>query len=285
MQILFDQLFLPNSSVTSMKEEIEKYYSSGVEKNRLKTDVFQLEFERSKEIIQRFLNASPLNILDAGGGTGVYSFWLKSLGHTVHLLDASKENIDEALMQNKSAQHKLSSLIVGNSLDLPYNDETFDIVLLMGPLYHFQDKKDRIKCYSEAYRVLKKNGLVIAATISRFASMLDGFSRNLVHDQEFLPIIKKDLATGNHENPTDDPEYFTTAYFHHPDELQSEAETGGLNYIQTLPVESFGWLMPDFNTRWKDDQYKTLLIDAIKKVEKEKSLLGISSHFLTISKK
>lgn len=76
------------------KDTIRSYYAGGVEKERLVID--KLEGIRSKEIIQRYLPSNPINIIDIGGATGFYSFWLAEMGHRVTLFDLTPENIEAA---------------------------------------------------------------------------------------------------------------------------------------------------------------------------------------------
>src|SRR5437773_10269387 len=87
-----------------------------------------------------------------------------------------------------------------------------DIVLLFGPLYHLVRKKERLKALAEAHRVLKPGGLLFAAAISRFTSALDGSLRGFIRDPGFMKIIIQDLKNGQHRNPSNKPEYFTTSF-------------------------------------------------------------------------
>ena len=87
-------------------------------------------------------------------------------------------------------------------------------------------RKTRPKKISvRAFRTLKPGGLLFAAAISRFASALDGIFRNLIQDPEFFEIVRRDLKLGQHRNPSNHPEYFTTAFFLRPSELQTEIRT------------------------------------------------------------
>ncbi|HKR05915.1 MAG TPA: class I SAM-dependent methyltransferase [Bacteroidia bacterium] len=266
-----------------INKEIEDYYNSGVEKERLKTDVSQLEEARTREIFLRYMEKAPLKIADVGGASGIYSFWLKSLGHQVHLIDPVETNLKNA--HNYAIQNNitLDSISHGDAEKLPCQDDEMDVVLLMGPLYHLQKKTERMQALAEAKRVLKKGGIIFCAAISRYASMMDGFTRNLVADKNFISIMQQDLANGNHVNPTGKFDYFTTSYFHHPHELKSEIEEAGLQFQKTLPVESFGWLVPGFSNKWKDTEFKELLLQTIKQVENDETLIGISAHLLGIA--
>src|SRR5258707_4970237 len=71
------------------KRSIEQYYAEYPEHERLSSARGQLEFERTKRIVQRFLPSPPAIVADVGGGTGPYSFWLASLGYEIHLIGPS----------------------------------------------------------------------------------------------------------------------------------------------------------------------------------------------------
>jgi ubiquinone/menaquinone biosynthesis C-methylase UbiE len=244
-----------------------------------------LEFIRCKEIISRYLVRDNLSILDIGGATGVFSFWLAEQGHDVSLIDFVPKHIDIAKKREKEKGIKLSSLSVGDARDLIYQSNSFDIVLLMGPLYHLQAKTDRIKSLKEAYRVLKPNGIIISEVISRFASMVDGFLYGLVNDPEFIPIMHRDILTGIHNDTSKSKKYFTDGYFHQAEEVTCELEQSGFVFKDLIAVTSFGSTIPSIDEKIKDEDYKKNLLDTIRLVEKEKTLLGISSHCVGIGEK
>jgi ubiquinone/menaquinone biosynthesis C-methylase UbiE len=264
-----------------MNKEILDYYASGIESVRLEKD--PLEKVRTQEIILRYLDETPLKVLDVGGGAGVYSFWLKEKGHEVHLIDPSPVNISLAEKHGRELNAVLDSAATGVAQQLPFHDASFDIVLLLGPLYHLTERQERVKALAEACRVLKPGGKLFAATISRFASMLDGFSRNLVADPAFVSIMQQDLQNGQHRNPTDNFQYFTTAFFHHPNEIKQEMNDAGFDVQQILPVESFAMLLPAFDENWSNESFRELLLDTIRKIESDDSILGISAHHVTVA--
>jgi ubiquinone/menaquinone biosynthesis C-methylase UbiE len=261
-------------------KEILSYYNTGVEKDRLYTDIFQLEKERTEEIIQRFLPESKIKILDVGGGTGHYSFWLKEQAHEVHLVDPVRFNIDEARNIARERKNVPESIILAEARDLPFEDNTFDLILLMGPLYHLTRKEERNEALKESLRVLKKGGRMLAVGISRYASLFDGFFRNLIKDPDFFQIVESDISTGQHRNFTNKLAYFTTAYFHFPEELNMEIREAGFLTKEMIAIESFGWLIPDFVKKWAMEDYQPLLLESIRRVEKNMDLMSLSAHFM-----
>lgn len=269
----------------NIKDEIIEYYNSGIESNRLSLGPFKLEFERTKEIILRYLKKTPSKILDIGGGMGAYSFWLSDMGHEVHLLDLVPVNIESAKKYSNESSRILWSFNVGNACDLKFESNYFDVVLMFGPMYHLLKKEERLQALKEAKRVLVSGGLLFCVGISRYASMCDGFFSNLIKDDQFASIMNKDLVDGKHINETGEPKYFTTSYFHLPEELKDEAEQAGLIINDLISVESFGWLLPDFDEKWGNDGYKKLLLGTIRQVESESSLLSIGAHIMVVAHK
>ena len=260
------------------------YNSTQMETDRLGQHVFQLEKMRTQEIILRYLRSS-MNIADIGGATGAYSFWLHDMGHRVHLLDAAEFHIEAATKISISENKPLASILLGDARQLPYDDEQFDLVLLFGPLYHLQETEDRAKSIAEAKRVLKKDGVLLAATITRYASLFDGFWQGFIDDPAFENILKQDLEDGNHFNPVNHPMYFTDAHFHTQKEIEEEFTNAGFSKFNIIAIEGFGWLTPRFMERWNDEELRNKMLQYIRKTEKDPVMVGISAHVMTIARK
>ena len=268
--------------------EILDHYDGGNEEKRLTRSPGRLEWLRTWEIMQRYLPSGSARILDAGGGTGTYALPLSAQGHRVHLLDAVPLHVERARMLSSAAATPLVSADVGDARRLPYADETFDAVLLLGPLYHLIDRDDRIAALAEARRVLVRGGLLLCAYISRFASALDGILDGKMRDEAFAKIVRKDLTDGIHLNPSRRPDWFTTAYFHRPDEIGSEIEEAGLVFEQLIAVEGPGWFHDDIDglDAWlTDDAERERLLEVLRRVETEPSLIGASAHLVSMARK
>ncbi len=95
----------------------------------------------------------------------------------------------------------------------------------------------------------------------------------------------RDLIDGQHRNPTDNPAYFTTAFFHLPGELEGEIEEAGLRLEITLSIEGPGWLLQDFEERWRDPDRRKRLLDAVRATETAASLLGVGAHMMAVARK
>ena len=108
----------------------------------------------------------------------------------------------------------------------------------------------------EALRVFAKDGIAVVAALSRYASALDGLARMLSLDPRFVEIRRdRDLADGQHRNDTNNADYFTTAYFHRPEELRSELEVAGIRDVRSAAILSHAaWpLFPFRSKAWAMD--------------------------------
>lgn len=266
-------------------EEVQRYYARFPEESRLSSGPSQLEFERTKEVLTRVLPPPPCRVVDVGGAAGAYSLWLAGRGYEVHLIDASPRLVEEARKRSSQTAGPLSSIAVGDARRLPQPDGSASAVLVMGPLYHLPEAGDRQLALREAARVLRAGGVLAAAAISRYASALDGLARALSKDPAFRAIRDRDLLEGQHRNRTDQLDYFTTAYFHRPDELVREIESAGFDEVVALGVEGPGWLLADFDARWNDAVIRQDLLDVARALEGEPSIIGASAHLLGIGRK
>ena len=268
-----------------ISQTIKAHYEKNNEHLRLLTGVGQLEFERTKELILRYLPDRPIKILDVGGATGIYSLWLAKMGHEVHLVDPVPFLVEQAKQASAKQEIPIKSFNIGDARNLEFPDDFADIVLLMGPAYHLVERGDRVTALRESLRILKKKGLLFTAAISKFASTLDGFVAGYMDNPRFVPIAEQDLVNGQHRNPTDNPFYFTDAFFHHPDELKDEILEAGFDHENTIAVEGFGWTLQNFDNHWKDKDRRERMLRFIRAIETESSLLGMSAHLLAVAHK
>ena len=264
--------------------EVLAYYDGFPEESRLGFGFFRLEFERTKELLARVLPEPPARIVDVGGAAGAYSLWLAEAGYEVHLVDASPRLVEEARRRSAGSATRIASLSVADGRRLPQENDSAAAVLVMGPLYHLPSAADRVASLRESFRVLATDGIAVVAAISRYASALDGLARKFSLDPRYVKIRDRDLADGQHRNDTD-ADYFTTAYFHRPDDLFAELEAAGFQEVRVLGVEGPGWLLPDFDARWDDPEQRKDLLDVARALESESSILGVSAHLLGIGRK
>ncbi|HZC29832.1 MAG TPA: methyltransferase domain-containing protein [Gaiellaceae bacterium] len=256
--------------------EIRAHYELGVELDRFERGPSRIEYVRTKELLSRHLPPAPARVLDVGGGPGAYATWLADRGYDVRLVDAVPLHVEHA---RERAAGRFAA-VEGDARALDETDEAYDAVLLLGPLYHLTDRGDRLRALREARRVLKGRGVLAAAGISRFASLLDGLLHGHLRDEVGRAVVARDLATGVHRSPPDRPALFTTAYFHRPEELRAEVEQAGLTVEDVFGVEGPGWLVGD---RVDDALVREDVVTVARAIEREPTVVGASGHLLVIA--
>ena len=259
-----------------MDEEIRAYYETGVELDRLRQGYSRVEFARTKELLARRLPPAPARVLDVGGGPGVYAEWLVERGYEVKLVDAVPLHVRRA--SERSGGRFVA--VEGDARRLDETDESYDAVLLLGPLYHLTVRSDRIAALREAHRVLRPGGLIAAAAISRFASLIDGLLSGHLRDAEGWTVVQGDLAHGEHRSPPGRPALFTTAYFHRPEELRDELAEGGFVLDAVFGVEGPGWLLAE---QLDDELLREDVLRVARAVEQEWTVIGTSAHLLAVA--
>ena len=265
--------------------EIYEFYNSGAEIDRLEQGLGAVEFYRSKEIISDYITQKSV-IYDIGGGIGRYSEWLAENGHDVTLIELAPTAAEYAKKNMKTPYEAQ----VGDARHINKPDESADVVLLMGPLYHLQERSEREKVLGEAHRVLKKDGLLIAAGISRYSTAtwaLSTYGRdnNFLDDDIYMDMIKREIVYGEHDRPEKYPFFIANAFFHHVDGMENELTANGFYVLDTRAVEGTVWITPTLDEKWNDTIGRKRLLEIIHLTEFERTVIGMSPHFLTIGRK
>jgi SAM-dependent methyltransferase len=250
----------------TVRPEIIEHYEADFEQYRLLQPKGRVELLRTQRLLQRVLPAGA-RVLDVGGGTGIYARWLLDLGHEVEVIDPTPVHVAHCTSAGIRAE-------TGDARHLQRDDATYDAVLLLGPLYHLPERDDRVLALREAHRVLRPGGVIGAAVISRYAGWLDGLLRRVPELVEHRALVEQELVDGRHVTP-EGTDLFTTAYFHHPDELGPELIEAGFVEVDVRAIEGPTWLMPSVETVAPE-----VMCDLIEPIDQIPSLLGASAHLL-----
>ncbi|MCL4505897.1 MAG: class I SAM-dependent methyltransferase, partial [Chloroflexi bacterium] len=177
---------------------IEQYYDANpqYEWERLGTR-HRTEYALTMLAFENTLPGPPASVLDIGGGPGRYALALARQGYGVSLLDLAQNNLDFARSQARAAGVTLVDYAHGNAVDLSaFRTASFDVALLMGPLYHLTAQADRQSAISEALRVLKPGGIIAAAFVTRYAPIRELARRNPGWIVEQQAALNQVLDTG-----------------------------------------------------------------------------------------
>ena len=170
------------------EENLIKYYNKFNEDKRLNTKHGNIEFITALEYIHKYINKND-KVLDIGAGTGKYSIYLYNEGYDVTAVELVKHNL--RVLQKNEPNIKAYQ---GNALNLKFDDNTFDIILLFGPMYHLISFEDKLKALQEAKRVLKPNGKIfISYCMNEYAVITHGFIENNINESLKNNLVGKDF--------------------------------------------------------------------------------------------
>ena len=260
-----------------IREEILAYYARGEEDGRLRQGSDRLEFWRTQDVLRRLLPAAPAKVLDVGGGSGIHAEWLVRDGYDVELVDPVPLHVEQASrLPGVTAR-------AGDARALPSEDASYDVVLMLGPLYHLPERADRVRALTEACRVVRPGGLVVAATINRFAGLHDMLRQELYFTDWHRTRIDREMAEGRHDS--EDGGHFTTSYFAQPHEAPEEFRDAALTVEGQYGLEGVAWLMGGIEDWLDDPDRREAVLTATRHIESEPTLLGTSGHLLTAGRR
>jgi SAM-dependent methyltransferase len=262
---------------------LRAYYALGGEQDRLGSPLGSVELERTKEIIQRRIPPPPARVADIGGGPGRYAVWLAELGYEVVLRDLMALHIEQATTAARSAGLEIDAAIGdARRLDLP--DASVDVVLLLGPLYHLTVRADRLRCLEEARRVLRPDGVLFVAAISRWAPRLHAeVVAQLYREWDNLRAEVPPVEESGILPPLFEGSF--TGYCHRPAELRVEIETAGLDCLALVAVEGLAFALADIEDRMADPGDREVVFDAARALERVPELLGLAPHMLATARR
>ncbi len=263
-------------------KRVERYYDNNTLREWQRLERHRTEYALTLRALARHLPPAPARIADIGGGPGRYAIPLTQQGYAVTLLDLSAGNL--AFAQDKAAEAgvTLAEVVCGNALDLAqFADESFDAVLLLGPLYHLVVEDQRRGAVRESLRILKPGGMLAAAFINRLAVV-----RWAASEEPLWPIEKPDeverlMSTGVNE---DQGAGFTDAYFCHPDEIMPLMESCGLHTVELVGCEGAVSRLEAHINALEGAAFEAWA-DLNERIARDPTLLPSAEHLLYIGRK
>ena len=271
-------------------------YNAGIERDRLRTGIGLIEFERSKEILLEKLPKPPAVIYDIGGAYGEYAWWLASLGYEVHLFDLSETNIAmSAELATEYPGVKLASAMVCDARSIPRPDKVADAVLLMGPLYSITEYEERILAIRESGRLLKDGGTLFSAALTPYSVLVsrlrvyredDRKKRRELDDPAVMSIIEGALKDGSYVNPAKKiASGLGSSHLHTAKALREELSAGGFDTASVHGVMGGAWLAPNLDELLANEETKAVLMKTVRMLDTHEEIIGLSGHLLAVSGK
>ena len=262
--------------------QLEKYYNKFKEDHRLTTRHGKVEFAVSmkhihdcaEELGRSENEARTLKILDVGAGTGRYSVTLSEEGFDVTAVELVKHNLD--ILMGKHAKVKCWP---GDARNLSFlEDETFDITLLFGPMYHLHSKEDRLKALNEAKRVTKKGGFILVAYVMNEYAILSYCFK----EGKILECVRNRTITEDFHTITElEKDLYSYTRLEDMDELDKEA---GLERVKVFaPDGAADYMRRELNAL--DEESFDWFVKYQLSVCERPELLGASSHTVDILRK
>jgi len=249
---------------------VQEIYRRKSENDRLnKSQAARVEFLTTVRYIEKYL-APDAKILDVGAGAGEYSFYFARKGYSVSALELADANI--AAFRAKMTEHDSIDLVQGNALDLSrYDSESFDVILLFGPLYHLHEEADKLRCIEEAKRVCKKDGKIFFAFISNDMVIL---TMQQLHSDY--------LISGDYNKETFRLDDFPFV-FHTPNHCRELLGEAGIQICHEIASDGASELLQDLVNGLDEASYQQYLRYHFYICEKPE-FLGMSNHLLFVGR-
>lgn len=258
-------------AIENETERVNRIYDIFNEDSRLNhSKAARVEFLTTVHYIEKYLKKGD-RILDIGAGAGEYSLYFARKGYEVSALELTDANI--AAFRKKLTPEDSIELVQGNALDLSrYDDQSFDIVLLFGPLYHLENDADKLKCMKEAKRVCKDGGKIFFAFISNDFVFLTEFSFDVNY-----------FSSGDYNKETFRLTDFPFV-FHTVDAARNLLARGGVTILHEVASDGASELMAARINEMSDEDYAQYLRYHFYICEKPE-FFGMTNHLLFVGEK
>ena len=258
------------------KEILNNFYENYDEDNRLLSRYGYVEFITTMTYIEKYLKAG-MRILEIGAATGRYSHTLARKGFKVDAVELVEHNIE--IFKANTKEDEDITITQGNAMDLSaFDDNTYDITLILGPLYHLFTEEDKLKALNEAVRVTKKGGIIFAAYCMGDASvLLYGFRQGEIHN-----LIEKCMLDTDTFDTFSKP--FDIFELHRKENIEALRSKLDVEALHLIATDGYANHMREKLDEMDEETYNLFLKYHLATCERQ-DLLGYSNHTLDIFRK
>lgn len=255
---------------------LKNYYENYDEDSRLRSKHGSVEYLTTMRYIEKYISVNS-RIIEIGAGTGRYSHALAQKGYRVDAVELIEHNIE--IFKSKTEAGENISVVQGNALDLSgFKDNTYDITLLLGPMYHLFTEKEQKRALSEAVRVTKEGGTIFAAYCGNDATIVNFcFGKGMINTEPYSSLI--DPVSFKAESTPE--ELFVLYRKEDIEALTKDLPAERLNFVGTDMAAGY---ISDIIDGMDDNTFRKFL-DYHFYICERRDMVGVSNHFLDILRK
>lgn len=263
-----------------MQELIEQYTGVDEDSRLTRQLITQIEFDTTMHVLKEYLSPE-IKVIEQGAATGRYSLNFARMGCNTTAVELAPEQVN--ILKHKANEQGLTlSIYEGNACSVPFvESNSQDVCVILGPLYHLQTQEERDQAILEANRILKPDGILAVAYISRYfvAGMFAQQSPELVTPEVLCTLLESGLVPSELADG-----FFNVGYFATPQEMENLISAHGFTTLRHVSTDGFGRYISSGINNFTSEQYKTWLSYHLKTCD-EPSLLGSSNHGLVLARK
>ena len=255
---------------------LTEYYSNYDEDGRLRSKHGMVEFLTTMRYVQRYLNPG-MRVLEIGAGTGRYSHELARMGYAVDAVELVQHNID--VFRQNTREGENVTIRQGNAKELSmFADDTYDITLLLGPMYHLYTVEEQKQALREAIRVTRKGGVIFTAYCGNDATMVQYcFGRGMLKLERYQKLVDMETFKAS----SDPAELFELYRREDIDALMADFAVTRLHYVGTDMATNYMRNAIDE----MDDDFFALYLRYHFTICERADMVGTSHHILDVFRK